>query len=175
MLARLAVWLFDGGGPEHLPERVRVAIQLQQERSEVLIGWIQLAIVTLIAGVYHSSTMAEGLVQHDYSLEPQALLAYAALCIVRIWLAHTKRLARWMLYLSVIADVALLMALIWSFHFKYAQPAAFYLKVPTLHFPSNLALRGAFRGVHGCLCCRGMGRPHTLRCLRPRRSAESDP
>ena len=60
MLARLAVWLFDGGGPEHLPERVRVAIQLQQERSEVLIGWIQLAIVTLIAGVYHSSTMAEG-------------------------------------------------------------------------------------------------------------------
>lgn len=134
MLARLAVWLFDGGGPEHLPERVRVAIQLQQERSEVLIGWIQLAIVTLIAGVYHSSTMAEGLVQHDYSLEPQALLAYAALCIVRIWLAHTKRLARWMLYLSVIADVALLMALIWSFHFKYAQPAAFYLKVPTLFY-----------------------------------------
>ncbi len=26
-----------------------------------------------------------------------------------------------MLYLSVIADVALLMGLIWSFHFKYAQ------------------------------------------------------
>ena len=105
MFAHLTGWLFDGGGPERLPERVRVAIQLQQERSEVLIGWIQLAIVTLIAGVYHSSTMAEGLVQHDYSLEPQALLAYAALCIVRIWLAHTKRLARWMLYLSVIADV----------------------------------------------------------------------
>ena len=134
MLARLAVWLFDGGGPERLPERVRVAIQLQQERSEVLIGWIQLAIVTLIAGVYHSSTMAEGLVQHDYSLEPQALLAYAALCIVRIWLAHTKRLARWMLYLSVIADMLLLMGLIYSFHYKYAQPAVFYLKVPTLLF-----------------------------------------
>jgi adenylate cyclase len=134
MLGRLRDWLFDGGGLENIPERVRDTIRLQQERSEILIGWIQLAIVTLIAGVYHSSTMAEGLVQHDYSLEPQALLAYAALCIVRIWLAHTKRLARWMLYLSVIADMLLLMGLIYSFHYKYAQPAVFYLKVPTLLF-----------------------------------------
>jgi adenylate cyclase len=38
----------------------------------------------------------------------------------------------WMLYVSVVADMALLMALIFSFHLKYAQPAAFYLKVPTL-------------------------------------------
>ena len=31
-----------------------------------------------------------------------------------------------------LADIALLMGLIYSFHYKYAQPAAFYLKVPTL-------------------------------------------
>ena len=32
----------------------------------------------------------------------------------------------------MIADIALLMGLIYSFHYKYAQPAVFYLKVPTL-------------------------------------------
>ena len=134
MLARLGGWLFDGGGPENIPERVRDTIRLQQERSEILIGWIQLVIVGLVTGVYQSTAMAEGLVQDEYSLELQVLLLYAAFCIVRIVLAHTKRLARWMLYVSVIADVALLMGLIWSFHFKYAQPAAFYLKVPTLFY-----------------------------------------
>ncbi len=134
MLARLAAWLFDGGGPESIPDRVRAAIQLQQERSEILIGWIQVAIVALITGVYQSTSMAEGLVQDEYSLELQVLFIYAAFCVVRIGLAHLRLLAPWMLYLSVIADVALLMGLIWSFHFKYAQPAAFYLKVPTLFY-----------------------------------------
>ena len=132
MIARLAAWLFDGGGPEHLPERVRLAIQRQQERSEVLIGWIQLAIVMLITGVYQSTTMAEGLVQDDYSLELDVLLIYGAICIVRLILAYMRLLPTWALYLSVVIDISLLMALIFSFHFKYAQTAAFYLKVPTL-------------------------------------------
>ena len=35
---------------------------------------------------------------------------------------------------SVIADMALLMGLIYSFHYKYAQPAVFYLKAPTLFY-----------------------------------------
>ena len=46
-----------------LPERVRDAIRQQQERSEILIGWIQLVIVALVTGVYQSTNMAEGLVQ----------------------------------------------------------------------------------------------------------------
>jgi len=118
MLGRLRDWLFDGGGLENIPERVRDTIRLQQERSEILIGWIQLVIVGLVTGVYQSTAMAEGLVQDEYSLELQVLFIYAAFCVVRIALAHARLLAPWMLYLSVIADVALLMGLIWSFHFK---------------------------------------------------------
>jgi adenylate cyclase len=134
MLARLGAWLFDGGGPENIPQRVHDTIRRQQERSEILIGWIQLVIVGLVTGVYQSTAMAQGVVQDEYSLELQVLLIYAAFCIVRIVLAHARLLTPWMLYLSVIADMALLMGLIWSFHFKYAQPAAFYLKVPTLFY-----------------------------------------
>lgn len=132
MLSRLRDWLFDGGGAAELPERVREAIRRQQERSEILIGWIQLTIVVLVAGVYEGTSMAEGLVQEDYSLERDVLLIYGAICIVRLILAHLRQLPTWALYLSVVADIALLMGLIFSFHLKYAQPAAFYLKVPTL-------------------------------------------
>ncbi len=132
MFARLRDWMFDGGGPENLPERVRAAIRQQQEQSEILIGWIQLSITILIGTVYESTRMAEGLVQADYSLEVEVLLIYGAICIIRLALAYLRLLRPWMLYLSVIADVALLMGLIYSFHYKYAQPAAFYLKVPTL-------------------------------------------
>jgi adenylate cyclase len=132
MLGRLHDWLFDRGGREALPERVRDAIRQQQEQSEILIGWIQLSITILVGAVYEGTSMAEGLVQADYSLEVEVLLIYGAICILRLVLAYLRLLRPWMLYLSVIADVALLMGLIYSFHYKYAQPAAFYLKVPTL-------------------------------------------
>lgn len=134
MLDRLRVWLFGGSGPEILPDRVRDAIRQQQEQSEILIGWIQLAIVILVSVVYETTSMAEGLVQEDYSLEFEVLLLYGVICVTRLVLAYLRLLKPWMLYLSVIVDIALLMALIYSFHYKYAQPAAFYLKVPTLFY-----------------------------------------
>ena len=130
--AKLFDLLFDGGGRERLPERVRAAIQRQQEQSEILIGWVQFGIVGFVMTLYESTRMAEGLVQEEYSLELDVLLVYGAICIVRLALAHKRLLATWMLYVSVIADIYLLMALIYSFHLKYAQTAAFYLKVPTL-------------------------------------------
>ncbi len=132
MLGRVHDWLFDGGGPESLPDRVRDAIRRQQERSEILIGWIQLSITILVGLLYEGTSMAEGLVQADYSREGEVLLIYGAICILRLALAYLRLLKPWMLYLSVIADITLLMGLIYSFHLKYAQPAAFYLKVPTL-------------------------------------------
>jgi adenylate cyclase len=39
---------------------------------------------------------------------------------------------RWLALTSVVTDIGLLMPLIWSFHLQYEQPAAFYLKAPTL-------------------------------------------
>ena len=38
----------------------------------------------------------------------------------------------WVLYLSIVLDMALLLALIWSFHLEYGQPPSFYLKAPTM-------------------------------------------
>ena len=132
MFAGLRAWLFDGGGADTLPERVREAIRLQQERSEILIAWMQLAIVGLVATVYETTSMPGGVVQYDFSFETQVFAAYGVFCIVRLVLAYRRLLRPWMLYVSVVADMVLLMGLIFSFPLKYAQPAAFYLKVPTL-------------------------------------------
>jgi len=132
MFAALRGWLFDSSGPDNIPERVREAIRLQQERSEILIAWIQLAIVALVTTVYETTAMPEGVVQYDFAFETQVFAAYGAFCVIRLFLAWRRQLRPWMLYVSVVADMALLMGLIFSFPLKYAQPAAFYLKVPTL-------------------------------------------
>ncbi|MCC8429118.1 adenylate/guanylate cyclase domain-containing protein [Reyranella aquatilis] len=132
MLARFRDWLFGGGEMAQLPDRVREAITRQQEQSEILIGWVQLVIVVLVTTVYQSTTMPGGVVQEDYSFEVDVLVIYGIFCLVRLALAYARLLRPWMLYLSVVADIFLLMGLIYSFHYKYAQPAVFYLKVPTL-------------------------------------------
>lgn len=132
MRLRLRDWLFGSGDPARLPQRVREAIERQQDQSEILIGWVQLVIVVVIATAYETSSMPGGVVQEDYSFEFDVLVTYGVFCLVRLGLAHARLLRPWMLYLSVVADMLLLMGLIYSFHYKYAQPAVFYLKVPTL-------------------------------------------
>ena len=131
MLARLRNWLFEGG-TENLPQRVREAIRRQQDRSEILIGWAQLVLVGLLAGAYETTTMAAGVVQEDYSFETEVFVIYGVFATVRLVLAYRRRLPEWFLHVSAIADTALLMGLIYSFHYKYAQPAVFYLKAPIL-------------------------------------------
>ena len=63
---------------------------------------------------------------------PYVLGSYFAFTLLRLGLAHRFHLSAPVLALSVVADMALLMVTIWSFHIKYGQPPAFYLKAPTL-------------------------------------------
>ncbi|HYI05096.1 MAG TPA: hypothetical protein VD858_09420, partial [Reyranella sp.] len=67
MFGRLRGWLFGTSGVERLPERVREAIRRQQEQSEILIGWAELAAVGLLFAAYETTSMATGVVQEDYS------------------------------------------------------------------------------------------------------------
>ncbi len=134
MPARLRDWLFARSSMRRLPERVRETIRRQQERSEILIGWAQLAIVSVLGVAYESTAMATGVVQEEYSFETQVFVLYGLFAIARLVLAYRRALPEVLLYVSVVADMGLLMGLIYSFHYKYAQPAVFYLKAPTLFF-----------------------------------------
>ncbi|MBT5413454.1 MAG: adenylate/guanylate cyclase domain-containing protein [Rhodospirillaceae bacterium] len=114
-----------------LPERVRAAIRAQEDRSEILIGWIQLAIVATFGTLYAVSpkTFAEG---GAFEPVPWVLGAYLLFTLIRLAAARRVRLPGWLLVLSVLIDMALLMGLIWSFHLQYEQPPSFVLKAPAL-------------------------------------------
>jgi len=114
-----------------LPDRLNKAIQDQQERSEILISVIQLIVVTIFGLLYLVSpkTFSDDV---SFMPVPWVLSAYMLFSLLRFVLALKRQLPDWMLYLSAVADITLLMGLIWSFHVQYEQPASFYLKAPTL-------------------------------------------
>ena len=124
-------WLSSGSAEAELPEVVRHAIREQQDSSERLIGWIQITILMVFALLYFATPKISP--EHiDFRPVPIFLSFYFLFTCMRLYVAYKTSLASWILVLSVIVDMALLMALIWSFHIQYMQPPAFYLKAPTL-------------------------------------------
>ena len=114
-----------------LPPRVAAVIRSHQLQSEILITWAQLLVGATWAGLY---ALAPKSADAASMIEPVpiALALYLAFSILRLVLAYRGLAATWFLALSVLVDMAILMALIWSFHIQYQQPASFYLKAPTL-------------------------------------------
>ncbi len=117
---------------DQLPERTRQAIREDQAEAEILIAWVQLAIVAGFALVYTAAPMATMRAEPHFEPLLWVLGTYAVVTAIRLGLAYVRALGGLLLALSVVIDLGLLMALIWGFHIQYAQPPAFYLKVPTL-------------------------------------------
>ena len=114
-----------------LPERVRRQVTRQQDATERLIGWVQLAVVLVFGVLYWLSPKT--FEAHDtFQPVPYALAAYLGFTLIRLSASYRTHLPDWFLYLSIVIDMALLFVLIWSFHLQYEQPASFYLKAPTL-------------------------------------------
>jgi adenylate cyclase len=114
-----------------LPARVRARIDAAQNRSEILIGWLQLGAVIVFGTLYALSpkTAPDGA-----GFQPAALAlgAYALFTVLRLAIAYKRRLPGWLVAISAVADMGLLLGMIWSFHLQYEQPPSFYLKIPTL-------------------------------------------
>ena len=130
MWKKISAFVFGEEAPSHLPQRMRTAIIAHQIQSEALIGWVQLFLVVFFAALYTiAPKTSEGT---DFMPVPWGLALYFVFTVTRLFVSYRGALPRWFLLISVILDVGLLMALIWSFHLQYEQPASFYLKVPTL-------------------------------------------
>ena len=143
-------WLFDGVDEPTPPARVLARIRAQQERSEILVSMAQLLLVVFFAALYHVAPMAHGSLQaidiiRGVDLIDGILAIYATLTLVRLGLALGHLLRPWMLFASVVLDIALLMTVIWSFHLKYGQPPGFYLKAPTFAYVFILIALRALR------------------------------
>lgn len=114
-----------------MPARVARALHELDRKSEILIGWVQAALISVLGGLY---LVAPGTAPDDASFYPVpwALGFYGLFTVLRIWLSYRVRLPVAMRLLSVVVDITMLMVTIWSFHLQYGQHAAFYLKAPTL-------------------------------------------
>jgi adenylate cyclase len=132
MLARLKAFVFGERSPGHLPRRVQENIALQQQDSEKLIGWVQLALVAIFWALYALSPKTGS--QAMFQPVPWAISLYFIFTILRLVASYKNYLPGWLLIASVIMDMGLLMFLIWSFHIQYEQPASFYLKAPTVMY-----------------------------------------
>lgn len=128
---RIYKWLEGSDLTADLPERVQDTIRKQQDASEILIGWVQLAFILTMAALYTASPKA---FSEDtmFAPVPWAIALYLSFTVMRLVLAHRRTLPRTLLVLSVIVDMTLLLGLIFSFHLQYEQPPSFYLKSPTL-------------------------------------------
>jgi adenylate cyclase len=126
---RIKEWF--GSSRQALPARVARELDLEQHRAEILIGWVQATLVAVFTILYTASRKTAP-IDAAFQPVPWALGVYAAFTALRLVLAHRGQLTRFYRALSVVFDVALLMVTIWSFHVQYGQPAAFYLKAPTL-------------------------------------------
>jgi adenylate cyclase len=124
-----------------LPARVLRAIETQRARSEILTGWVQAAIIAILATLYFIAPSSS---PADFFMRPApwAIGAYAAFTALRLRLAYAGQLTPFLRAASVVIDMALLTVTIWGFHLEYGQPAAFYLKAPTFaYFFIFIALR----------------------------------
>ena len=131
-LRRLHYWMVGKGDEQRLPQQVVDSIHRQQDASEILIGWMQFALVATFATLYALSPKTGA--QAGFQPVPWAISLYFLFTVVRLFAAYNNYLPDWLLISSVVMDTALLMFLIWSFHIQYEQPASFYLKAPTVMY-----------------------------------------
>ena len=130
MWTRIAHFVFGEPVGGQLPRRIRRAIEVEEARAEILIGWVQLALVSFFFALYSIAPKTSA--GTPFMPVPYLLSAYLGFSLVRLALAYAWRLPRWFVLVSIVVDIGLLMLLIWSFHLQYQQPAPFYLKAPTL-------------------------------------------
>jgi adenylate cyclase len=119
------------GGMAGLPMRVRRLVHQHESEGERLIGWAQLALVITFAVLYSIARRPADASMGVITPVPIALAMYGAFTIARLYLSYRIRLPGWLVVVSILLDTGLLIGLIWYFHFDYAQPAAFSLKIPT--------------------------------------------
>lgn len=124
---------FLSGKPPAMPDGLLKQVEQQRQRSELLIGWLQLAIV-LAMGVLYFTVPAAYPVVGSPSFVPALMIAYTAFAAVRMGLAIEDKVGAGLEVMSILLDILLILGFIWSTHLQYGQPAAAYLKSPTMLF-----------------------------------------
>lgn len=113
------------------PARIKAAVDAYEAQSERIVGWIQLAGVAVFGSLY-AATFSTFDVHRRIEPVPIALAVYGAFTLWRLRCAYSGRLSIGQQYASAAIDIVVIVAMIASFPYQYAAPAAMYLKGPTL-------------------------------------------
>ena len=129
-LPQLRAWLLPGpaaAAQSAWPLRVRREFEQQQFRGEMLVTAVQLLIVVLLAVLYASTPdgFAPGA---PIEAAPLGLVLFALLALLRAYAALTGQLTRPVLAVGVVAEMLVLLFVIWAYHLQYEQPPQFSLK-----------------------------------------------
>jgi adenylate cyclase len=116
-----------------LPPRVQALVDTELQRADILGAWIGLGIPAFLGVLYFVSPKALDSMTEFHPV-PSIVGLFLIVSLVRLRMAHRGPLSRAAQTGFIIADVALLYTLIWSYHLQYEQPPAFYLKAPTFLF-----------------------------------------
>jgi len=153
-LARLGGWVLGAPSPRRIPPRVAATIRADQEHGEILVSLFQLVAVAFFWAVY---TITPKAFPADVPFEPVpiGLGLHLLFTLARLALALRGRLHRSLLLASAAIDVAVLLVTIWSFHLQYGQPAAMYLRAPTVMYLFVLIALRALRFEPGLVLLTG--------------------
>lgn len=123
--------LFAAPDTVALPDRVKAIIAAEDRASEHVIGLVQIGLGLVLWCLY---LIAPKPIDADVNMlapVPVALAIYMVFSIARYWVITRQSTASWFVVLSIVADVALVIGLIWSFQRQYGCPPGFVLKAPT--------------------------------------------
>jgi adenylate cyclase len=116
-----------------LPPRVQALVDAELQRADILGAWIGLSIAVFLGVVYLLSPKALDAIS-ELKPVPYVVGLFLIVNLARLRMAYRGPLSQLVQIGFILADVALLYGLIWSFHLQYQQSAAFYLKAPTFLF-----------------------------------------
>jgi adenylate cyclase len=139
-----------------LPLRVTELLRAQDLAAERLIIYVQLSLAAALAVLYVLAPRPADAPMTMLAPVPIALMAYMLFALIRLLMSRSGPLPGWFVIPSIIADMSLLVGLIWSFHLQYGEPPAFSLKVPSiLYLFVFIALR-ALRFDHRYVLAAGL-------------------
>ena len=121
----------DSKQPEALPLRVMDLVRRRDRQSEHLLCLVQFMLASTLGILYALAPRPPDASAARIAAVPIALAVYMSFIAVRTLFVMRRPLPRWAVAASIAADIALLLGLIWSFHWTYGQPPAFSLKAPT--------------------------------------------
>jgi adenylate cyclase len=113
---------------EAWPARVLQELERREQyRSELLVTAVQLLIAAVLAVLY-AFTPPGFSPDAPIRAVPLGLTLFSVVALIRLYLAVTGQLQRWMVGATVVTEMAVLMFVIWAYHLQYEQPALFSLK-----------------------------------------------